>query len=172
MNKTVWTAFKAVAFAIIFVIVWSVAFYLFKAYSLNQKIESLMVTMQQEVSKNNYLTNSTYTMYEELLVDIAETMNGNEAGSFVRGFNINYNHPSTFQPMSSGGVNYVTQLDTPGNYGDIAVIELQVTMNAIEWFYDPAEDGAANQVQTDNDALTTLTYTYQVPCLRYISVTD
>lgn len=172
MNKTVWVAFKAVAFSIIFVIIWSVSFYLFKAYSLNQKIESVMVTMQQEVSKNNYLPQSTYDMYEEMLRGIAGTMNGNEAGSFVRGFNINYHHNSAFQPTSVGGVNYVTRLDTPGNYGDVAVIELQVTMNAVEWFYDPAEDGAANQVQTDNNAATTLTYTYQVPCLRYISVTN
>lgn len=172
MNRTVWVAFKSVAFAIFFVVIWSVAFYLFKAYSLNQKIESLMVTMQQEVSKNNYLPPETYDMYEELLVDIAETMNGEEAGSFVRGFNINYSHESNFQPVGTGGVEYVTQLDTPGNYGDIAVIELQVTMNAITWFYDPAEDGAANQVQLDDDLGVTLTYTYQVPCLRYISVTN
>lgn len=172
MNKVVWTAFKSVAFAILFVIVWSVSFYLFKAYSLNQKIESVMVTMQQEVSKNNYLPESAYEMYENLLRDVATNMNGNEAGSFIQGFNINYHHDSQFQPTSVGGVNYSTRLDTPADYGDIAVIELQVTMNAVEWFYDPAEDGAANQVKTDNNAATTLTYTYQVPCLRYISVTN
>lgn len=173
MNKVVWTAFKSVAAAIIFVIVWSVGFYLFRAYNLNQRIEAVMVTMQQEVSKNNYLTEDAYHMYENIFLDIQETMNN--GGTFVEGFNINYGEDSNYIPVDRGhsSLVYSTDLQTPANYGDIAVLEVQVGIVPVIWFYDTTQNGAANQVQMrDDPGVIILTYTYQVPCMRYVSVTD
>lgn len=169
MNRVVYNAFKAVALSIIFIVIWSLAFYLMKVYSLNQKIESVMSTMQQEVSKNNYLPESTYDMYEAMLVDLATNMNGTN-DTFVLGFNINYEHESKYTPTGTGDVTYVRQLNTAGNYGDIAVIELEVYINALSWTYNRSVDGAMNQVEPDSKTIT-MTYTYQVPCLRYISIT-
>lgn len=171
MDKMVVTVFKAVALAIIFVVVWSVGFYLYRAYALNQKMEYIMTVISQDVSRNNYLTADSYDMVSNLLLGIQADMNG--GSEFVQGFRINYAHacedinkPSVSQP----GYNYM--LNTPANYGDIAVIELSVTINAVDLFYDTNADGAANELQIGADGVPLdFTYVSQVPCLRYISVT-
>lgn len=176
MTRFVAVAFKAVAYAVIFVVIWSVVFYLYRAYALNQKMESVMVTLEQEVAKHNYLTESSYEMYEEILGNIQHDMNGGD-NEFIQGFRINYSHPCDTQGIpdesSNGKVRYQKQLNTPANYGDIAVVELSVTINALDLFYDPNANGAANDIQINDDGIaTTFTYLSQVPCLRYVSVTE
>lgn len=172
MNRFVIVAFKAIAYAVIFVMIWSVLFYLYRAYSLNQKIESVMTSMEQEVSKHNYLTEDAYKMYEGILRGIAADMNNGD--TFVQGFNINYSHDCS-TTLPSNGLTYSKRLDTPADYGDVAVIELSVTINAVDLFYDNTADGAANELQIgdgQNGIATEFTYISQVPCLRYISVTN
>ena len=99
----------------------------------------------------------------------------NNGGTFVEGFNINYGKTSNYIPVDRGhsSLVYSTDLRTPANYGDIAVLEVQVGIVPVVWFYDTTQNGAANQVQMrDDPGVITLTYTYQVPCMRYVSVTD
>lgn len=173
MHRIVYGAFKAILMSVIFVIIWDVLFFIMRVEMLNQRIESTMVTMQQEVSKNNYLPEDSYTMYEGILKGIANDMNGTNPGSFVQGFWINYDHncnQAYADSMINAGLTPSKRLDTPGDYGDVAVIELSVQINASTWGYNRSQDGAANHSQ--NYMLTRIyTYTYQVPCLRYISVT-
>lgn len=173
MTRVVANSFKAIAYAIIFVIVWSTVFYLFRAYALNKKMESIMISMEAEVSKHNYLTEDAYTMYENMLRNIANDMNND--GNFIRGFRINYTHPCNMTTPAGTPLTYSRQLNTPADYGDVAIIELSVTVNAIDLFYDPTPDSAADAIVIgDGDAGVgvTFTYTSQVPCLKYISVTD
>lgn len=173
MHRIVAGAFKAIFMSILFVIIFDVLFYIARVEMLNQRIESTMVTMQQEVSKNNYLPVDSYIMYEGILRGIATDMNGSQPGSFVNGFNINYNHncnSAYSQAMRNAGLTPSVKLNTPANYGDVAVIELTVQVNALTWGYNRSADGAANE--SNHYYLTrNFTYTYQVPCLRYISVT-
>lgn len=172
MNKLVAGAFKTIAYAIIFVVVWSVGFYLFRAYALNKKMESIMSFMEMEVSKHNYLTEDSYKMFEGMLKNLADDMNGTD-NTFIQGFNINYHHDCSFEPTTSS-LTYSKRLDTPAAYGDVAIIELSVTINAIDLFYDPAPDaskGAADEIQIGATGVE-FTYLSQVPCLRYISVTE
>lgn len=186
MHKIVVTAFKAVAMSIIFIVVWSVVFYLMRVYSLNSKIETVMVSMQQDVARNNYLTEDSYNMYEGILRGIADDMNSTSGGAdvydhFINGFSLNYTHGLSAEtstelgiPADGGaylGANYSTQLNQPANAGDIAVIELTVGFNAITWTYDAGATNTADQVQ-NGVAANMMTYVYQVPCLRYVSVTD
>ena len=175
MNRFVIVAFKAVAYSIIFVIIWSLCFYLFRAYSLNQKMESIMTSMEQEVTKHNYLTEDAYNMYKGMLLNIADDMNGGD--HFVRGFRINYNHISDTEPPHNNGLTYQRQLNEPADYGDVMIIEMSVSINALTMFYDPAANNTADSVQIydANEAKSkglTFTYVSQVPCLRYISVNE
>lgn len=173
MSRIVANSFKAIAYAIIFVIIWSVGFYLFRAYALNNKMESIVASMESEVSKHNYLTNEAYTMYESMLENMADDMNN--GSTFIRGYRINYNHPCDMTLPVGTSLTYSTQLDTPADYGDVAIIELSVTVNAVDLFYDPSPDGAANAIgirDGDDGVGVTFTYTSQVPCLKYISVTS
>jgi len=142
-----------------------------------------MVTMQQEVSKNNYIPVDTYTMYEGILKGIASDMNyhTDENGNwvedddiFVLGYDLNYNHEcsaSYKQAMESLGLVVSPKLNTPADYGDVAVIELTVYVNTPVWYYDRSQDGASDSTQR-RYVTNELTYVYQVPCLRYISVTQ
>ena len=72
--------------------------------------------------------------------------------------------------MESAGITASGQLNTPANYGDVAVIELTMYVNAPGFGFDRGADGLANEVQISHNTIP-FTYTYQVPCLRYISVT-
>lgn len=83
MHKIVVTAFKAVALSIIFIVVWSVVFYLMRVFSLNSRIETVMVSMQQDIARNNYLTEDSYHMYEDILRGIADDMNSGGARAGV-----------------------------------------------------------------------------------------
>lgn len=192
MHRIVVTAFKAVAYAMIFVIIWSVVFYLFRVFALNSKLETIMVSMRQDVSQNNYLTEDRYEMYKTMLLDVANEMNNGD--TFVVGYNLNYakgdksnacvsddtpsnmglHHTSDGYKMS-GATNsptYSLNLANPAACGDVAVIELQVGFNALSWRYDTAEQAAADELKLTDDIVNTITYTYQVPCLKYVNVVD
>lgn len=192
MHRIVVTAFKAVAYAMIFVIIWSVVFYLFRVFALNSKLETIMVSMRQDVSQNNYLTEDRYEMYKTMLLDVANEMNNGD--TFVVGYNLNYAkgdksnacvsddtpsnmglHYTSDGYKMSGAANsptYSLNLAKPAACGDVAVIELQVGFNAISWRYDTAEQAAANELKLTDDIVNTITYTYQVPCLKYVNVVD
>lgn len=192
MHRIVVTAFKAVAYAMIFVIIWSVVFYLFRVFALNSKLETIMVSMRQDVSQNNYLTEDRYEMYKTMLLDVANEMNNGD--TFVVGYNLNYAkgdksnacvsddtpsnmglHYTSDGYKMSGATNsptYSLNLAKPAACGDIAVIELQVGFNALSWRYDTAEQAAADELKLTDDIVNTITYTYQVPCLKYVNVVD
>lgn len=192
MHRIVVTAFKAVAYAMIFVIIWSVVFYLFRVFALNSKLETIMVSMRQDVSQNNYLTEDKYEMYKTMLLDVANEMNNGD--TFVVGYNLNYAkgdksnacvsddtpsnmglHYTSDGYKMSGATNsptYSLNLANPAACGDVAVIELQVGFNAISWRYDTAEQAAADELKLTDDIVNTITYTYQVPCLKYVNVVD
>lgn len=192
MHRIVVTAFKAVAYAMIFVIIWSVVFYLFRVFALNSKLETIMVSMRQDVSQNNYLTEDRYEMYKTMLLDVANEMNNGD--TFVVGYNLNYAkgdksnacvsadtpsnmglHYTSDGYKMSGATNsptYSLNLANPAACGDVAVIELQVGFNAISWRYDTAEQAAADELKLTDDIVNTITYTYQVPCLKYVNVVD
>lgn len=192
MHRIVVTAFKAVAYAMIFVIIWSVVFYLFRVFALNSKLETIMVSMRQDVSQNNYLTEDKYEMYKTMLLDVANEMNNGD--TFVVGYNLNYVkgdksnacvsddtpsnmglHYTSDGYKMSGATNsptYSLNLAKPAACGDVAVIELQVGFNAISWRYDTAEQAAADELKLTDDIVNTITYTYQVPCLKYVNVVD
>ena len=192
MHRIVVTAFKAVAYAMIFVIIWSVVFYLFRVFALNSKLETIMVSMRQDVSQNNYLTEDRYEMYKTMLLDVANEMNNGD--TFVVGYNLNYakgdksNACVSDDTPSNMGLHYTSDgykmngatnsptyslnLAKPAACGDVAVIELQVGFNAISWRYDTAEQAAADELKLTDDIVNTITYTYQVPCLKYVNVVD
>ena len=170
MHRIVFKSFMAIVYAILFVVIWSVGFYIFKAYALNSRMENIMASMQESVSRDNYLTPESYTMYERMLMDLQNDMNVG-GDTFIDGFNINYNHDCV-SPVPENGLTYSTRLDTVADMGDVAIIEVQVSFRVVNFFYDPSESGAANQVKVGNSTSNTFTYVYQVPCLRYISITE
>lgn len=129
MNRMVWCVFKAIALSMIFVFVWDMGFYLYRTFSLNQRMEMLMSSMTKVVQENNYLPENEAKVYETLFKNLAGSMNvsrkvirdingtatgtkgkvikveDNETeGDFVNGFQWNYHKGS------KGTVNYTNSL--------------------------------------------------------------
>lgn len=176
MHRVVGTFFKLIITSIVLVIIINVAVYLMLATNLNHKMETLLVTMQQEVSKNNYLPPAAYTMYEGILKGIASDMNTGGGAPFVIGYSLNYHHACDEEianVLRGTGLSVSDRLDTPADYGDVAVIQLDVGINAVSWYYDRSKAATEGQLQVTqgvDDASRVFTYVYQVPCLRYINV--
>ena len=76
MNRLVYSVFKTIAFAMIFVFVFDIGFYLYRVASLNQRIESLMTSMQKVVMENNCLPYEDAVLYQKMLYNMAADFNG------------------------------------------------------------------------------------------------
>lgn len=76
MNRLVYSVFKAIMMAIIFVFVFDMAFYLYRAISLNSRMQSISTSLQKVVMENNYLPSETATMYQNLLGQLIVDFNG------------------------------------------------------------------------------------------------
>lgn len=176
MHRLVANCFKAMAYSIIFIIVWDVCFYLWRANAINQRMESLAVSLQEVVSKNNYLPEEDYKMFESLCKQTMSDMN--QGDIFIRGFNINYgrdayckNAVSVNVDKGSGVVNVAKyNLKTPASYGDVQVVEIGVGINASIW--DRSTSNNAGEDWSRSDTGIKFTYTYLVPCLKYTTVTN
>ena len=172
MHRIVANCFKSIAFAIIFVIVWDIGFYLWRANALNQRMESLAVSLQEVVSKNNYLPSGDYEMFKSLCNQTANDMNNGD--TFINGFNINYGRDASCSnslQINSGSKNIVRyDLENPASYGDIQVVEIGVGINASIW--DRAQGKAETEAWSKKNTGIVFTYTYLVPCLKYTTVTE
>lgn len=76
MNRLVYSVFKAIMMAIIFVFVFDMAFYLYRAISLNSRMQSISTSLQKVVMENNYLPSETATMYQHLFGQLVVDFNG------------------------------------------------------------------------------------------------
>ena len=88
MHKLVYSVFKTIMVAMILVFAFDMIGYLYRAMSLNQRMENIMVSMQRIVAENNGLTPDAYSMYEDMFIQLAKDMNGDDAGSFINGYKI------------------------------------------------------------------------------------
>lgn len=76
MNRLVYSVFKAIMMAIIFVFVFDMAFYLYRAISLNSRMQSISTSLQKVVMENNYLPSETANMYGQLFAQLVTDFNG------------------------------------------------------------------------------------------------
>lgn len=177
MHRIVANCFKGIAFAIIFVIVWDLGFYLWRANALNQRMESIAVSMEEVVSKNNYLPEGDRAMFNSILNSIKADMNVSD--TFINAFDWNYVDNSVFNSSSlssslgSEGNKLVRMMKYPASYGDVMVIELRVSVNATSWTQvNTGSQGNSGDTFVNKNNGIIFTYTYLVPCLKYTTVTN
>ena len=200
MHRMVANCFKAIMFSIIFVFVFDMAFYLYRALHLNQRMNSIMTSMQKVVMENNYMPEGDYAMYKEMLLQLQRDMNGDGSSSdrFIIGFSMNYGHDAASRNgnvLSSlnakkftlkGGAKEVDilkkDMETPAEYGDVMIVQCEVGIlqpfwnwgdNKGDYEYDSRseeERTAPNWTRIDDYRSTRFTYTYYVPCLKYQSI--
>lgn len=188
MNRLVFNVFKTLAMSMIFVFVFDMTAYMYRAVSLNQRMENYMVSMQRVVMENNYLPEGEYLLYETLFKELAKNMN--VGGTFINGYIINYSHDAIDTLSSLTAQKYNTQsgvtqatdilrsrMGTPADYGDIMTVQVIVEINQPTWGF--TNGSSRSSVDFNNDRTsgllqpntTRFSYTYFVPCLKYQSVT-
>jgi len=188
MNRLVYQVFKTLAMSMIFVFIFDMSAYLYRAINLNQRMENYMISMQRVVMENNYLPDGEYKLYETLFTQLAENMNTSD--TFINGFIINYTHGAVNTITSLTAEKYNTELgttqntnilrsrmDTPADYGDVMIVQAIVEINQPTWGFTNGD--SRSSVDFNNDRTSSLlepnktrfSYTYFVPCLKYQSVT-
>lgn len=166
MHRIVANCFKAIAFSIIFIIVWDVGFYLWRVNALNDRMESLAVSMQEVITKNNYIPSGQKAMFEEIMQGIKDDMNVGD--TFIKTIGWNSSVVTNYSP--SGITNPILQTEYPASYGDVMVLNIEVVVNASGWTQVGSGNGADSFVKDSGNVV--LSYVYLVPCLNYTTVTN
>ena len=182
MHKLVYSVFKTIMVAMILVFAFDMASYLYRAMSLNQRMENIMVSMQRVVADNNGLTPDAYSMYKDMFIQLADDMNAGEPGSFVNGYWINYGrsansqHPclTTLSAMRDGTYKniLVQDMSATARYGDVMVVQVGVQINQPSWGFTSSTSKGGQYFQNDRTSSAikarthNLWFTYYVPCQR------
>lgn len=175
----VYQVFKTIMIAMILVFVFDIVFYLYRAYSLNQRMESLCVSIQKVVSENNYMPQGQYNMFMTLFNDMADSFNSgyktendgsltqvNEASlsasdakynRFIvrqpdnNAVRLNYGQAPTGTVPVIAGVTVGSDLSKPLDYGDVAYIQVKVEVKQPVWDFVGNTYSAANFQNSNSD---------------------
>ncbi len=186
MNRLVALVFKTIAFAMVFVFAWDMVFYLYRALSVNQKMETLMTSVQNTVMENNYLPEGDYKMYEAIVKQMQEDMGGpdasptdNNSGFIAKyGFNFGTQPRGTVRHFNASKYTIDgskkttdivrTDMSVPAEYGDVMVCQAWVTVYMPFWQMGARANAPA--WQRTQYLTTDFVYTYYVPCLKYQAI--
>lgn len=75
MNRLVYSVFKAIIISIIFIFIFDMASYLYRAVSLNARMESLSTSLKKVVMENNYLPPEDAKLYQNLFAQMINDFN-------------------------------------------------------------------------------------------------
>ena len=105
MNKLVYSVFKAIFVAVIGVFVFDMVFYLYRAFSINTRMENITTSMRKVVIENNYMPEETAQVYQQVIGQMVSDYNhakysvsngnitftdSNPNDNFVKGIQWNY----------------------------------------------------------------------------------
>ena len=190
MTRLVYNAFKAVMFAIIFVFIWDMGFFLFKALNLHQRMLLLTGQMVDTVEANNYMPSDFWKgtgsdsnpngTYATLMKDIVSVMNSG-GDRFIVGYSTNYSTnnsgyggPSGIDDISTApavrndGKSYFhPTMSTPAYYGDVMLVWMEVGIAPPNWGYVYTNNQVSLEKSAPNRVIR-LSYRYVVPCLHYV----
>ena len=141
--------------SMIFIMVFDITSYLYRAMSLNTKVENLMTSLQRTVSENNGLPSETAETYSKLLSNTADNFNKNGTNEpFVLGISWNYGKSvetvGTSTPLSINSKRYYydnssknykdkevdilhTDMGDIGDYGDIHACQVKIAVAQPMW---------------------------------------
>lgn len=184
MHKIVALVFQTIMFTVLFIFVFDMFFYAFRAFSINQRMETIMTSMQKIVMENNYLPEGDYLMYKAMFTKLANDMNNGD--TFILGIGTNYNTDpignhlttiSSFETYKQGGTKsngtLRQQMSKPGSTSDIMIVQARVRISQPFWGWETVTGDYNYQGQSSdkwvrkvNHTATTFYYTYYVPCMK------
>ena len=160
MHRMVSFVFKLIGISIMAMILFDTGIMLVDAFTTNDRIQVQALLMQQEIAKNNYLSEEAAAMFTG--VESTDTQVGygfahiNELSNVY--VDIKYNYDDTL-----GGTDRLRDIK---DYGDFHVLRIEAEINPWHYFFSGVVNNGAGIDRVDS--VGTLTYIYYIPCLRYI----
>lgn len=155
MHKIVATVFKTIGITIVLMVLAVIVSFLLRFSSMESKMKSITATLYQDISNNNYLTETSADMYIDMLDSLQATDN-----ELIMSWDWNYVADVIGHPASS-------VLSDIGAYGDTKEIVIIVTYyNPVGMVIDDLNLDPTGTIK--NRTVMTREYRYTVPCLRYV----
>lgn len=148
MHRLVSTVFKTLILSLLFMFLLDTSLLAVEIISIHSKVSNIAGTMQTELARNNYMPDALAETFTDFLTDIART--------------------SSIMEESDVKTNFATlTADNAGEYGDVKELKVEMTLHPTFVYYNPDRSNGKGWL-VDNPISYTLTYEYQVPCLRYL----
>ena len=184
MDRFVLNVFKGIMISMIMIFAFDLLSYLYRAMSLDQRMLNIMTGMQRVVMENNYLPDESLNQYAEIFTSMADDFNGGKAVKITGSQSTNYESnifvskiSLNYEDDAIGDFSHITncncKLNTPGEYGDVIVVQAQVAIKQPMWGFNNQRNTTAggelsmSNFNREGYGENILTYTYLVPCLHY-----
>lgn len=157
MHNYVGLVFKVLGISIILMLILDMFYIVGDTLSVNNRVESTALVMQDELSRNNSIPNSIKPLFERQLNDIKSNSN------VVKEVRTNMSNNLTI-----GGVNYPSVSESNiKDYGELLTLVIVVEMEPKSLLFRKQANSEGSFLER-NVLSYTRTYKYQVPALRYL----
>lgn len=164
MHKMVAFIFKLIGISIMAMIIFDTSLMLVDAFTTNDRIQAQALLIQQEVARNNYLSDGAREVFEgKKSTEVSEGQGYGFAhieelsNVYV---SIKFNGDEDFQ----GGE--IKSLSTIKDYGDFHTLVIKAEINPWHYFFSGVVNNGTGIREVRSAGI--INYVYYIPCLRYI----
>lgn len=160
MHKMVAFVFKLIGVAMIVMILFDTSLMLVDAFTANDRIQAQALLMQQEIARNNYLSDKARVNF------IGEKSTDDTIGY---GFEHILELSNVFTDIDFNGtedIGAAKALNTIKDYGDFHILRIDAKINPWHYYFTGVVNNGAGIREVRS--VGKISYIYYIPCLRYI----
>lgn len=156
MHRTVAFIFKLIAFTMVALLVADTSFMLWDAFTANSRIQAQAALMQQEIAKNNYLSDVATDAFMGYVYYDSD-------GRVTEGTGFEY--ITALSQVYTDITFNVSEVNEVKDYGDYHTLKIRAVISPWHYYMSGrvSEDSIYKVSHTS-----TINYEYTVPCLRYL----
>lgn len=160
MHKLPAFVFKLLGLSIVLMFLLDTTLVVVETISVHSRVLNVAGTMQNEIARNNCMPTDLRVMFNEQLSGIVESSRV-AADDFKTNMNMDLPRDSkTYRSLSE---------DNPASYGDIIPLLIEINMRpSVVYLNTRGDNRAEDGLITKGYMSYTLSYSYSIPCLRYL----
>lgn len=160
MHKLPAFVFKLLGISIVLMFLLDTSLVVAETISVHSKVTNLAGIMQNEIARNNCMPTDLANMFDAQLRNIVETSNV-AADTYKTNMR---------NDVHKDGVYYKSLSESsPAPYGEIVQLAIEIKMEpSVVYFNIRGADRAENSMLKKGMLQYTLSYSYNIPCLRYL----
>ena len=166
LHRTVGFVFKLIGVTIVALIIFDTATMLSDAFITNNRIQAQANLMQQEIAKNNYMSKEAHDMFKGKLLPSGESTGFQRISDLSKVYGaIRFNYQNDLNAFRGGldsSVYDIDSVDKIKDYGEFQTLVIAARFNPWQFYY------SLGNVFTREESHNYITYTYTIPCLRYL----